>query len=139
MADQNSNEPPKHSSFLTHIVDFTYDIVRPTPNPKSFSKPQSNAPEPVTSTDGITTMTVEAQKKVKWEYAVPILATPLAHMFVSLIRQYPQHKRKLYWGVGIATFLTIQARLILFYDAGYPGQEKAQKDPLPAFLRYLLF
>lgn len=63
-------------------------------------------------------------RKVKWEYVMPIVATPVAHIFVSLIRRYPQHKKKLVYGVIVSTFLTIQTRLILMYDAGYPGGEK---------------
>ena len=78
-------------------------------------------------------------RQIKWEYAIPIIFTPTAHIFVSLIRSYPQHRRKLYYGVGIATFLTIQARLILMYDAGYPGAVKPNKECLPAFLKILLF
>lgn len=80
-----------------------------------------------------------AMRRTKWEYVIPIVFTPAAHIFVSLVRQYPQHKRKLYWGVGIATLLTIQTRLILMYDAGYPGGETSEKKDLPSFLRYLLF
>jgi hypothetical protein len=63
-------------------------------------------------------------RKIKWEYVVPIVATPVAHMFVSLIRRYPQHKKKLIYGVIVSTVLTVQTRLILMYDAGYPGAEQ---------------
>lgn len=80
---------------------------------------------------------VMRSRRVKWEYVVPILMTPSAHIFVSLIRKYPQHKTKLYWSVGVATLLTLQTRLILMYDAGYPGQESDNRDGLPKILRWL--
>jgi hypothetical protein len=80
-------------------------------------------------------------RNVKWEYMIPIAATPSAHICVSLIRTYPQHTTKLLYGVLITTFLTIQARLILMYDAGYPGYERPpqERKELPAFLKIFLF
>lgn len=75
---------------------------------------------------------------MKWEYLAPIALAPAAHIFVSLVKKYPQHKVKLYWGVGIATVLTLQTRFILMYDAGYPGKEGPRTD-LPRWLRLLLF
>jgi len=78
-------------------------------------------------------------RHIKWEYVIPIIFTPAAHVFVSLIRKYPQHKTKMYWGVAISTFLTVQARLILMYDAGYPGAEKVDKEGLHPLLKLLLF
>lgn len=77
------------------------------------------------------------KRRLKWEYAIPIVFTPAAHICVSLIRSYPQHTTKLVWGVGITTFLTIQTRLILMYDAGYPGGSSKPKE-LPLFLRFFL-
>lgn len=78
-------------------------------------------------------------RKIKWEYIIPILATPTAHICVSLVRKYPQYKRKLWYAVGITTFLTVQTRLILMYDAGYPGaeREKSGKE-LPWYVKMLL-
>eukprot|EP01040_Poterioochromonas_malhamensis_P007760 gene7760-8393_t len=81
-------------------------------------------------------------RRLKWEYLVPIIATPIAHICVSLIRKYPQHTRKLAYGVGIATFLTIQTRMVLMWDAGYPGAESHDKEKLsklPAIFRIFLF
>lgn len=78
-------------------------------------------------------------RRIKWEYVIPIIFTPSAHMFVSLIKKYPQYKRRLYWGVGIATLLTLQARFILMYDAGYPGKENMDKKELPWYMKMLLF
>lgn len=77
-------------------------------------------------------------RRIKWEYVIPIIFTPTAHAFVSLVRKYPQYRKKLYWGVGIATFMTLQARFILMYDAGYPGAEKVDKEGLPWYLKILL-
>lgn len=79
------------------------------------------------------------ERRIKWEYAIPIVFTPSAHIFVSLLRKYPQYKKKLYWGIGIATFLTLQARFILMYDAGYPGAEKKDGKELPFLVKLLLF
>jgi hypothetical protein len=79
-------------------------------------------------------------RQIKWEYVIPIVATPAAHIFVTLIRKYPQHKTKMMWGVAISTFLTLQTRFILMYDAGYPGAEnKVDQKGLPAFLKFFLF
>lgn len=78
-------------------------------------------------------------RRIKWEYVIPIVFTPSAHIFVPLIRKYPQQTKKLAYGVVAATFLTIQTRMILMYDAGYPGAEKPNKEGLPAFLRFFLF
>ena len=76
-------------------------------------------------------------RNIKWEYMAPIIMTPVAHSCVSLIRKYPQHRTKLMYGVAAATFLTLQTRLILMYDAGYPGAEASNKDGLPLILRVL--
>lgn len=84
-----------------------------------------------TSSDGLL-------RRMKWEYVVPIIATPSAHIFVSMIRRYPQHRTKLLWGVAAATFFTVQTRLILMWDAGYPGEEKRIGE-LPWYLRIFLF
>jgi hypothetical protein len=124
------------------LVDFTYDQVRPTelsdassPNTLVASSSSEDSVNHQHSQQELQTRA----RRTKWEYAIPIIFTPVAHICVSLIRKYPQHKSKLYWGVGVATFLTIQARLILMYDAGYPGAEKPNHDGLPFFLRLLLF
>lgn len=81
----------------------------------------------------------EYARHIKWEYVIPIAFTPSAHIFVSLYRAYPQHQKKMLWGVGIATFLTLQARLILMYDAGYPGGEHVDREGLPGWVKFLLF
>jgi hypothetical protein len=79
-------------------------------------------------------------RNIKWEYMVPIIAAPAAHICVSLIRRFPQHQTKLVYGVVVTTVLTIQARLILMYDAGYPGYEgpPEEKRELPAILKIFL-
>lgn len=87
----------------------------------------------------VSSQPIAFERRIKWEYAIPIIFTPSAHIFVSLLRKCPQYKRKLYWGIGIATFLTLQARFILMYDAGYPGAEKKGGEELPFFLKLLLF
>jgi hypothetical protein len=78
-------------------------------------------------------------RKIKWEYAIPIIFTPVAHICVSLMRKYPQHRRKLIYGTAIATVLTIQTRMILMFDAGYPGAERKDKEGLPAWIKIFLF
>eukprot|EP01039_Chlorochromonas_danica_P006591 gene6591-7284_t len=96
----------------------------------------------ITAPDGVPTTTQpldSLMRHIKWEYVIPIVFTPSAHIFVSLLRKYPQHRRKLLIGVGVATFLTLQARLILMYDAGYAGHEKVDREGLPAYLKILLF
>ncbi len=126
-----------HTSLFQSLVDFTFDQVRPTDLPASA--PTVTSADVEQSHNFFKHEQQIIPRKTKWEYAIPIVFTPVAHICVSLIRRYPQHKSKLYWGVGIATFLTIQARLILMYDAGYPGAEKPNQDGLPTFLKLLLF
>eukprot|EP01039_Chlorochromonas_danica_P006584 gene6584-7274_t len=53
-------------------------------------------------------------RHIKWEYVVPIAIIPSAHIFVSLLRKYPQHRRKLLIGVGVGTFLTLQSHHLPF-------------------------
>jgi hypothetical protein len=77
----------------------------------------------------------QQQRTIKWEYIVPIAMTPIAHMCVTLMRQYPQHRTKLIYGIGAATFLTIQTRMIFMYDAGYPAAEANNRDGLPPLLK----
>ena len=106
---------------LENFMHFIGDSVIP-PNPEKKNAP----PDPY-------------ERRAKWEYVIPIIFTPAAHICVSLVKKYPQHRHKLYWGIGIATFLTIQARFILMYDAGYPGAESMQKKEMSPFLKFLLF
>lgn len=130
------------TSMFESLVNFTYDQVKPTStNTATTTTVASTTDTQMQEQQSNSSANNQElfQRKTKWEYAIPIVFTPVAHICVSLIRQYPQHKTKLYWGVGIATFLTIQARLILMYDAGYPGAEKPNHDGLPTFLKILLF
>jgi hypothetical protein len=83
-----------------------------------------------------------APRRMKWEYIIPIVATPAAHICVSLVRKYPQHQKKLFYGVLATTWLTIASRMILMYDAGYPGAESADHEKLsklPAVVRLFVF
>lgn len=81
-------------------------------------------------------------RSIRWEYVIPIVFTPAAHICVSLIRKYPQYKKPLFHGVIITTFLTINARMILMYDAGYPGGSydvPLKREELPWYLKMFLF
>lgn len=104
----------------------------PTMGNKHFQKH-----EPISPTEKPASEVDAFKRTVKWEYVVPIIVTPVAHICVSLVRKYPQHRVKLFYGVAAATFLTVQTRLILMYDAGYPGGEASNKDGLPTFLKIL--
>lgn len=60
----------------------------------------------------------------QWIYLGPILATPLAHISVTLYRDAKTKQQKQFLlGVGIigSTIVTLGMRLSLMYHAGYPG------------------
>lgn len=83
--------------------------------------------------------TNSAFQRIKWEYVVPILLTPIAHICVSLIRKYPQHRKKLINGIVLATFLTVNSRVLMMYDAGYPGRNDPNNKGLPKWLKIFMF
>jgi len=60
----------------------------------------------------------------QWQYLGIILAAPLAHIAVTLYRDYghnPRARKLLIGGVVGATSMTLTMRLVLMHHAGYPG------------------
>lgn len=57
-----------------------------------------------------------------------VVGAPLAHIFVSLSKRYPQYKRPLLWLVVGSTAFAVVNRLWLMGDAGYPGSEDSSED-----------
>ena len=65
----------------------------------------------------------------QWIYLGPIMATPFAHIAVTLYRDAKTQRQKQFIiGVGIigSTVATIGMRMYLMYHAGYPGREMSE-------------
>lgn len=63
------------------------------------------------------------QRTKRWLYILPVAAAPLAHIFVSMMKQHPQYRRPLLGLVVASTVLAVGNRVFLMQDAGYPGVE----------------
>ena len=68
-------------------------------------------------------------RNIRWIYLGPVIAAPIPHVFVSLMRKYPQHKVLMFKAVVATTFAAVFTRLVLMGDAGYPGKERLKERP----------
>ena len=59
----------------------------------------------------------------QWMYLGPILAAPVAHVFVTLYQsaKTPAQKRLFLTGVVGSTVSMLAVRFVLMYHSGYPG------------------
>lgn len=76
------------------------------------------------TSDGNDTEVLHRVRERQWMYLGPILAAPIAHISVSLLKSAKTpRQRQLVVGVGIigSTAFTLSMRMYLMYHAGYPG------------------